>query len=113
MRVYNGHVRFHCFEFQGVSWPDGMIGDLYGPVCGARHDSYIDRISRIMIRMALCQLGNPIQYSLYRDKAYIQQPPHGYSAHTVPDAAIGALADALRQENNRMKRLRLGIVSNI
>ena len=44
MRLYNGHKRIHCLEFQGVSFPDGMIGDLYGPICGARHDGYINTV---------------------------------------------------------------------
>lgn len=45
MRLYNGKDRVHCLEFQAVSFQDGMIGDLYGPVCGAHHDSYTNNVS--------------------------------------------------------------------
>lgn len=30
--VYNGHKRVHALKFQSVSLPNGLIGNLYGPV---------------------------------------------------------------------------------
>lgn len=30
--VYNGHKRVHALKFQSVALPNGMIGNLYGPV---------------------------------------------------------------------------------
>ena len=30
--VYNGHKRVHALKFQSVTLPNGMIGNLYGPV---------------------------------------------------------------------------------
>lgn len=44
MRLFNGKDRIHCLEFQTIVFPDGMVGDLYGPVLGARHDSYTNRV---------------------------------------------------------------------
>ena len=37
--VYNGHKRVHALKFQSVALPNGMIGNLYGPVEGRRHDA--------------------------------------------------------------------------
>ena len=36
--VYNGHKRVHGLKFQSVALPNGLIGNLYGPVEGRRHD---------------------------------------------------------------------------
>ena len=30
--VYNGHKRIHALKFQSVSLPNGLIGNMYGPV---------------------------------------------------------------------------------
>ena len=30
--VYNGHKRVHALKFQSLSLPNGLIGNLYGPV---------------------------------------------------------------------------------
>lgn len=108
MRCFNGKDRIHCLEFQGVSFPDGMIGDLYGPVPGSRHDSYISRVSRIMDRMRDCQIGRHVQYGLYRDKAYCNIPPWGYAAHRKPNAPL-EMDPALAHENRVMSKLRLGV----
>ena len=37
--VYNGHKRVHGLKFQSVALPNGLIGNLYGPVEGRRHDA--------------------------------------------------------------------------
>ena len=30
--VYNGHKRVHALKFQSVALPNGLIGNLYGPI---------------------------------------------------------------------------------
>ena len=30
--VYNGHKRVHALKFQSVVLPNGLIGNMYGPV---------------------------------------------------------------------------------
>ena len=30
--LYNGHKRLHSLKFQAVALPNGLIGNLYGPV---------------------------------------------------------------------------------
>ena len=33
--LYNGHKRVHAIKFQSVVLPNGLIGNMYGPVCEA------------------------------------------------------------------------------
>ena len=40
---YSGYKRFHCFSYQTISTPDGLIFHLYGPEEGGRHDSTLYR----------------------------------------------------------------------
>lgn len=37
--VYNGHKRVHGVKFQSVALPNGIIGNMYGPIEGRRHDA--------------------------------------------------------------------------
>jgi len=37
--VYNGHKRVHGIKFQSVALPNGLIGNMHGPVEGRRHDA--------------------------------------------------------------------------
>ena len=30
--MYNGHKRVHALKFQSLALPNGLIGNLYGPV---------------------------------------------------------------------------------
>lgn len=68
--VYSGHKRFHALKFQAVVFPDGMVGDLFGPVSGRRHDNFALRLSAVNERLAASQDGEPSQYVIYGDAAY-------------------------------------------
>jgi hypothetical protein len=35
---YSGHKRFHCFSYQTITLPDGLLFSDYGPEDGRRHD---------------------------------------------------------------------------
>ena len=56
-RVYNGNDRTYSLEFQAFSFPNGMIGDLLDPVCGAHQDQYTNDQSLLIQRLANCQAG--------------------------------------------------------
>jgi hypothetical protein len=79
-RVYNGHHRVHCLQFQGTSAPDGMIVDLFGPVAGSRHDQHVNDMSGFNERLRDCQIGNALQFQDYSDKGYIVKS-HGHVAY--------------------------------
>ncbi|KAH9146647.1 hypothetical protein AeRB84_009494 [Aphanomyces euteiches] len=63
---YNGHPRRHCFNYQAITTPDGLILSMYGPVEGRRHDATVLAMSGIldvfkddtMIRR-FCVFGDP------------------------------------------------------
>ena len=46
--VYNGHKRVHCFKFQSVVTPFGIVVHLYGPVEGKGHDAGMVRESCLL-----------------------------------------------------------------
>ena len=39
--LYNGHKKVHAIKFQAVAVPNDLVANLYGPVEGKRHDSYM------------------------------------------------------------------------
>jgi hypothetical protein len=67
--VYSGHKRIHGLKYQAVSAPCGLIVDLYGPVCGRRHDMHLLRVSRILHRMREAN-GDGRVFRMYGDPAY-------------------------------------------
>ena len=49
--MYNGHLRRHCLNYQGITTPDGLIISMFGPVEGRRHDSTMLAISGFLERL--------------------------------------------------------------
>jgi nuclease HARBI1 len=101
--MYNGHHKVHCLQFQGVSAPDGMIVDFYGPLAGRRHDTHVLNSSFFNERLAQAQQGLPVQYKYYADKGYYAKS-HGYAAYKGKN-----LPQLLVDENARMSGQRVGI----
>ncbi|GFR73961.1 protein ALP1-like [Elysia marginata] len=63
---YNGHKRVHALKFQAVTLPNGIIGHLFGPLSGRRHDSALLSESGLMPEL---QRVAP-EYYIYGDQAY-------------------------------------------
>lgn len=67
--VYNGHKRVHALKFQAIGLPNGLVGNLYGPVEGRRHDAGILKDSGLLHTLqtkartpagdVLCIYGDP------------------------------------------------------
>ncbi|CAM9965865.1 unnamed protein product, partial [Scytosiphon promiscuus] len=74
---YSGHERKHATKFQGVLTPDGIFVDLWGPVSGTRHDTYILAQSGLMQKFATLSSPSGHPYCLCGDPAY------GISNHIV------------------------------
>ena len=71
-------------------------------------DMHMNNISTIIARLTAVQVGYlPLQYSIYRDKAYNQQPPCGFSAFRAP--AGGVLLPQQAADNRVMTSLRIGV----
>ncbi|ETV74137.1 hypothetical protein H257_11102 [Aphanomyces astaci] len=45
-RIYSGHKRRHCLNFQGLTTPDGLCIHFFGPLEGSRHDVTLLRVSK-------------------------------------------------------------------
>ena len=93
-RIYNGHHRVHCLQFQTSAGLDGMVVDLFGPIAGARHDEAVNRMSEFNTRLAAAQIHQVNQYSDYKDKGYVARS-HGHVAYrgrNLPQQLIDANA---------------------
>ncbi|OXA47007.1 putative nuclease HARBI1 [Folsomia candida] len=66
--VYSGHKRSHGLKYQSVVTPNGMVANLYGPIPGRRHDSYMLHESGLLDKLAV-HLGGQEMY-LYGDSGY-------------------------------------------
>ena len=64
--VYNGHKRGHGLKFQSVLLPDGLIGHLFGPVEGRRHDTSVLEYSGLLNNLQQHFPG----YYLFGDQGY-------------------------------------------
>jgi hypothetical protein len=102
-QVYNGDLRVHCLQFMGVTAPDGMIVDFYGPCPGNTHDDFDVYVeSNFNQRLADAQTGRPEQYKVYMDK--------GYENMTHTWGLLGAeLPINLQNENRLMTAIRTGV----
>ncbi|KAK3727215.1 hypothetical protein QZH41_020352 [Actinostola sp. cb2023] len=69
--VYNGHKRVHALKFQSIALPNGLIGNLYGPVEGKKHDAGMLADSGLLNNLqqfAFNAAGQPL--CVYGDPAY-------------------------------------------
>ena len=82
--IYNGHKRVHSIKFQAVALPNGLVGNLYGPIEGKRHDSGmlassgllqdLQRFSNSTVTGSpMCVYGDPA----YPLRAHLQAPYRG------------------------------------
>ncbi|XP_064650929.1 uncharacterized protein LOC135502205 [Lineus longissimus] len=101
-QMNSGHKRQHCYKFQSVSAPNGMIANMYGPVEGRRHDAAMLRMSGLLDQLEALDRQAP-GYMLYGDRAYPIRPcllkPFGGAA----------LNDQEAEFNRRMSRLRVSV----
>ena len=68
---YNGHKRVHALKFQSVTYPNGIIANMFGPVEGRRHDAYLLAESNLIEKLAdLPRRADGVAYCLYGDPAY-------------------------------------------
>lgn len=73
--LYNGHKKVHAIKFQSVAVPNGLVANLYGPVEGKRHDSYMLNQSDLynqLVQYAVDTNGNVL--CIYGDPAYPHRP---------------------------------------
>ena len=71
---YSGHKRKHGIKFQSIALPNGLIGYLWGPVLGRRHDAHMLDDSNLLneLRQMMVRIGST--YCIYGDPAYPLSP---------------------------------------
>lgn len=75
--MYDGHHRFHGFEYQGITTPDGIVIMLFGPVPGRMNDLYMVKASNLEEmfegEFRVWEEGGE-QYFVYGDQGYMTTP---------------------------------------
>ena len=93
---FNGHKRFHGIKFQSIALPNGLIGNLFGPMEGCRHDCALLHESnlwkncrKISNCLKIPRLANGQPNCVYGDPAYPIHPqlqsPFGPHARLTAD----------------------------
>ncbi|CAH3023901.1 unnamed protein product [Porites evermanni] len=105
--VYNGHKRVHGLKFQSVALPNNLIGNLYGPVEGHRHDARMLKDSgplKDLSRVGFNTRGEVL--FLYGDPAYPLRPNlmRPYCQGDVP-----VLTPEMEAFNTAMSSLRVSV----
>ena len=101
VQVFDGHHRDHGLAYQSLVFPNGMIGDLYGPAFGRRHGACLLEKSKLNDRLPRVQENNPIQYKVYGDAAY---PTTSHADRGFRGANLTA---AQRAYNRALSRVRV------
>lgn len=78
--VYSGYKKLHGLKWQTIDFPDGMIGEIYGPISARRNDCFVLNESRLNERMAqlLMHLEPEESYCIFGDSIF---PILGYIRH--------------------------------
>lgn len=71
---YSGHKRMHCFGYQSLTTPDGLIFALFGPDDGRRHDMNTYRRSGWGEKLQDSLSIEGRQFYIFGDKAYHLRP---------------------------------------
>jgi nuclease HARBI1 len=72
--VYSGHKRFHCFSYQSITTPDGLLFNIYGPDDGRRHYMTLSNKIGIDEELSGALLVDGKQFCIYEDAAYVLRP---------------------------------------
>ena len=105
--VYNGHKRVHAIKFQTMALPNGLIGNLFGPVEGRCHDARMLRESGlldILEREAYSPTGDVL--CLYGDPAYPLRP-HLMAPYRVGEVPV--ITQDMLAFNEAMSSVRVSV----
>jgi nuclease HARBI1 len=97
-QAYSGHKNYHGIKFQNITMANGLIVQMYGPLEGRHHDSFMLEDSVVVEDMA-CHAG----YHLYGDQGY---PVRGWLI--TPFANARRTPEQLRF-NRDLRRARIAV----
>ncbi len=98
---FSGHKRVHGLKFQSLMLPTGLIGNIFGPVEGRRHDAFMLRQSGLLAQLETLPLAaTGIRYALYGDAAY------PFRAQLLCPFRGARLTDEQKEFNRRMSSVR-------
>lgn len=98
--LYNGHPRRHCFNWQAVTAPDGIIVSIFGPVEGRRHDSTMLSMSGIL------DVFKNDESMLFNGKVIYGDPAYGCSQYVCCPFENPGSNGAMKLFNSRMSSVR-------
>lgn len=99
--LFSGHKRIHCLKFQSIMTANGIICNMFGPVEGRRHDSFMLRESGILpILERSMNDANGHPFAVYGDPAYPLRP------HLMCPYKGANLTPAQEDFNAEMSKLR-------
>lgn len=71
LSTFSDHKRTHCFAYQTVTTPDGLVFHIHGPTEGRRSDAFMFRHSGLRPILEECMKIEDTQFCMYGDWAYI------------------------------------------
>ncbi|KAK3717083.1 hypothetical protein QZH41_000443 [Actinostola sp. cb2023] len=74
--VYNGQKRVHSLKFQSLALPNGLIGNMYGPVEGKKHDAGMLVDSNLLHELqanAISPTGHPMCVTLDKSRFDLEE----------------------------------------
>ncbi|XP_015773007.1 PREDICTED: uncharacterized protein LOC107351223 [Acropora digitifera] len=102
--VYNGHKRVHSLKFQSLALPNGLIGNIFGPIEGRKHDAGMLADSGLLTnlqRFAISPTGQPM--CIYGDPAY------PLMVHLQAPFRQGRLTPQMQAYNDAMSEVRVSV----
>ena len=101
--MYSGRKRFHCLKFQSVTTPNGLIGHMFGPIVGRRHDTFMLSVSGLQQKLANITKHDGSQCVIYGD------PVYGVSSTIVAPYRVIQLTVQQEAFNRSMSRVRTSV----
>ena len=98
--TFSGHKRVHCLKFQSLMLPNGLIGHMFGPMEGRRHDAILLRESNILGQLQQLYTHDGRPFTVYGDPAYPTRE------HLISPIKRHVLTDQERRFNTSMSVVR-------
>ena len=93
--VYNGHKRVHALKFQSVALPNGIIGNIYGPVGKKVNFAFLTQIFYFL---------SPFQKKEVSEQRKVNNPPIGTYFYQTPTKQWPILGGQCYQRSSKFRQ---------